>query len=148
MVAGDDRASAVAAARPFDDPRARCFWDADRTSGRTWGAFDRERLLPKILELLPAGSPEREALVNWDPEEQPLWDVAWFYAAEATWPPSGLPEPVAWSKQFAFRVGEIADGNGFFRGGPDEAGVAWSNWRQQFASGMAVERQALQGRSP
>jgi hypothetical protein len=126
MIPGDDRPAAVAAARSWSDPRASCFWDGDRVCGRTWGAAQRERVLPKLLPLVPADAPERETLETWDPEEQPLWDVGWFYAADVGWPNGGLPQAAAWCKQFSYSGGEPG-GNGFFRGEGEAVDVAWSS---------------------
>ncbi|HEX5010397.1 MAG TPA: hypothetical protein VFY71_08340 [Planctomycetota bacterium] len=136
MVPGDDRAAA-AAAPGWSDARASCFWDGERLTGRTWGAAQREQVLPKLLPLLPAGSPEHEQLASWDPDMQPLWDVGWFFAADARWPADGLPPAAAWCKQFAYSGGETG-ANGFFRGEGETVEVAWSSWHEQFAAGMAT----------
>jgi len=137
MIPDDNRAAAVAQARRWSDPRASCFWDGDRVAGRTWGAAQREHVLPRLLAVVPADAPWREALETWDPEEEPLWDVGWFYTAGAGWPEGGLPQAAAWCKQFSYSGGEPG-GNGFFRGEGDAVGVAWSSWREQFAAGMAA----------
>ncbi len=135
MVPGDDRPSALAEARRLDDRRVRSFWDEERTTGRTWGARDKERLWPAVVQLMPEGSEEREWVETWDPEERPLWDVAWFFGPEAAWPAGGLPEHAVWTKQFAFQGGEPGT-SGFFRGEGWQAEVAWSNWTEEFAAGM------------
>jgi len=137
MIPGDDRLAADAAARDWTDPRATLFWDGEHVAGRTWGAAQREHVLPKLLSLVPADAPWRETLETWDPEEEPLWDVAWFYTAGATWPEGGLPQAAAWCKQFSYSDGEPG-GNGFFRGEGEDVDVAWSSWREQFAAGMAA----------
>ena len=137
MIPGDDRLAAAAAARDWTDPRATLFWDGEHVAGRTWGAEQREHVLPKLLPLVPADAPWRETLETWDPEEQPLWDVGWFYAAGANWPDGGLPQAAAWCKQFSYSTGEPG-GNGFFRGEGEDVEVAWSSWREQFAAGMAA----------
>ena len=137
MVPGDDRAAAVEQARSWSDSRASCFWDGERVAGRTWGAAQREQVLPKLLPQVPADAPWREELETWDPEEQPLWDVGLFYAASATWPAGELPEAAAWCKQFAYSGGEPG-GNGFFRGEGEAVEVVWSSWRERFAAGIAA----------
>ena len=135
MVPGDDRAAAELQAARLTDPRATCFWDADHHAARAWAAEHAGRIVPKLLALFPPGAPEHEMLANWDPEAQPLWDIAWFYRAGATWPAGGLPEHVVWCKQFAFQGGEPGT-SGFFRGAGWEAAVDWSSWDEQFAVGM------------
>jgi hypothetical protein len=139
MVAGDDRPAAVAQARHFAEPRVSCFWDGERTSGRTWGAAHRGRVVPQLLQVIPADDPVHAMLQTWDPEVQPVWDFGWFCTAAATWPAGGLPDAVVWCKQFGFRGGEPGS-NGFFRGDGSAADVAWSSWTEQFAAGMHAAR--------
>jgi hypothetical protein len=139
ILQGDDRPPAVLQAQRIVDPRVRCFWDADRVAGRLWGAEQREHVLPKLLPLIPADAPWREALETWDPEEQPLWDAGWFCAAGAGWPAGGLPQAAAWCKQFSYSGGEPG-GNGFFRGEGQAVEVAWSSWDEQLAAGMGAIR--------
>jgi hypothetical protein len=141
MVPGDDRRAAVAEAGRDTDARLRAFWDQDHVAARAWGAGQRERIVPKLLAQTPADAPWRETLESWDPEQQPLWDAAWFYGPRASWPTDALPEHAAWTKQFDFRLDEQGQASGgFFRGAGWEAEVAWSNWREQFAQGMQAAR--------
>jgi len=139
MVPGDDRQAAQAAL--LADPRVRCFWDAGHACARAFGAAQRERIVPKLLATLPPDAPWRETLASWDPEQQPLWDAGWFYAARAAWPAKGLPEHAMWCKQFDFEQDENgAVRAGFFRGEGWEAELAWTSWREQFARGMESVR--------
>jgi hypothetical protein len=139
MVPADDREAAVEEAGLLDDPRARCFWDGERVTGRTWGAAYVDSVLPQLLEQIAADAPWRESMERWDPEQQPLWDAGFFCAPNAAWPARWLPPAEAWCKQFAYSEGEPG-ANGFFRGEGAAVEVAWSSWREQFARGMEAAR--------
>ena len=141
MVPGDDRAAAVAESARAPDPRRRDFWDADHACAKLWGATHKERIVPRLLALMSPDAPWRESVATWDPEQQPLWDVAWFYEPGAEWSANGIPEHVGWCKQFDFQKDEEGRARGgFFRGEGWEAGVSWSSWAEEFAKGMDLAR--------
>lgn len=141
MVPGDDRAAAVTQAASAPDARRRDFWDADHACARLWGATHKERIVPRLLAVTSPEAPWRDQLASWDPERQPLWDVAWFFEPDAEWPADALPEHAGWCLQFDFQGHEDGGGrSGFFRGEGSEAGVAWSSWTEQFARGMDLAR--------
>ena len=153
MVPGDDRDAAVAEAARTPDPRLRDFWDENHACAKLWGAAHEDLIVPKLLALMPPDSEEREMVASWDPEEQPLWDAAWFFESDAEWPAerhpdhaalperAALPEHAAWCKQFDFQLDEEGRVHaGFFRGEGWEAGVSWSSWAEEFAKGMDLAR--------
>jgi len=140
MVPGDDRPSAVAAARPFDDPRATHLWDPGNHIGLAW----TEHFAPRHLDELRAALAGDERLQGLEQQlasgevSIPTWDCALFFRAGAPWS-DPLPEPGGWLKQFGYwpATADDEEGGDFWTShSPNE--LVDSTWPAELERGMAA----------
>ena len=144
MVEGDDEPSARSAARDFADARATCFWDPERFSGAAWSRDYQARFAQALLTAVHEDEwlKARVETCIADPLACPMWDVAYFFDANAEWR-GALPEPVAWTKQFGFAFDLTAPDAGMFWRSASPATLQRSAWTDEVAAHMA----ALGGRA-
>lgn len=103
MLDGDDAARARRAARMFDDPRVRQFYDPQRVTSLTFAREVFPTCLLELLQTVPKNDPIYDPLREHatDPTPQPLWDAVLFFRPGAQWE-ARAPTPARWTKQFAF----------------------------------------------
>jgi len=89
VVPGDSYDAAVQAQAIVDDPRARHYWDADRSLGIAF----------KDFVTLPEGN------------DSLAWDIYFVYEPGTRWD-GGPPVPADWWHQLAFNDRFLADGEG------------------------------------
>jgi len=140
MVPGDARASAVAAARKLDDPRATHLWDPANRIGLLWTEHFAPRHLDELRQAL-AGD-ERLAWIEQQlasgQVDLPTWDCALFFRAGAPWS-DPLPEPDGWMKQFGYwpATADGEEGGDFWTShSPNE--LVHSTWPAELERGLSI----------
>lgn len=115
MLGSDNEESARKMSEMFDDPRVKQYWDPKRLLGTSYSTHVFPSYLVDIGKGMDAALPAdhwwRDQKRNWkdvNPEQAPLWDVAFTYDKGTTWD-KVPPVPHGMVKQVFF-YGDQADG--------------------------------------
>src|SRR5262245_51639859 len=111
MLESDNEREARKAARSFDFPGARHFYDGERRVGGRLMAEQFPNAVRDALEILPHGHELRamlESRKDLPPEKMPLWDAVLVFPPGVKWEDRS-PSPIWWTKQTSF-IGEEKPG--------------------------------------
>jgi hypothetical protein len=104
MLESDNEQEARKAAKHFDIPGARHFYDGEKRIGARLMAEQFPNAVRDALEILPPGHEMRETLErrkNLPPEQMPLWDAVLLFPPGAKWGERS-PAPIWWTKQTSY----------------------------------------------
>lgn len=111
MLESDNEAEARKAAKRFDFPGVRHFYDGENKIGARLMAEQFPNAIRDALEILPPGHEMREMLEhrkNLPPEKMPMWDAVLIFPPGVKWEDHS-PAPIWWTKQTSF-IGEEKPG--------------------------------------
>ena len=104
MLDSDNEHEARMAARRFDFPSARHFYDGERRIGARLMAEQFPTAVRDALEILPRDHELREMLESREdlpPEKMPMWDAVLIFPPGVKWEDRS-PAPIWWTKQTSF----------------------------------------------
>ena len=124
MLESDNEVEARKAARRFDFPGVRHFYDEENRIGARLMAEQFPNAIRDALEILPPDHEMREMLEhrkNLPPEKMPMWDAVLIFPPGVKWE-NRSPAPIWWTKQTRF-IGEEKPG--------EITAVFWKNSTRQ-----------------
>ena len=148
MLESDNEREARMAARRFDFPGARHFYDGERWIGARLMAEQFPNAVHDALEILPRDHEMRgtlEARRDLPPEKMPMWDAVLVFPPGIKWEERS-PAPIWWTRQTSF-IGEEKPGEMtavFWKNGTRRLPV-WSDWYLEAREAWRAARDANSG---